>query len=284
MTSPDKPNLVLANASPDTKIRHRNPINHTIAGMPLAARRVLYLMLAQFDPKKPLGRDIVFVVTAEEYSDLCRIGRNSAAKQLRAAAIELQHQVIEIPKEDLLPLIPRAEDMGDLADQVRHGKTIGINEPMHRMFNVTHWVDYAYNSGYIEVCPSRQMEPYIAHLSSDYTSQTLMSAVRLTTRNTANLYQFLRESMCTPAHPQYIDTSIDELKDRLRLYRLRYNKKIYHYPRYPDFKRDVINVAVRSINELTELDVTASVAKKIGRRAHILRFSYTERKQRNLNL
>ena len=50
-----KPNLVLSNVSAATKIRHRNTINSTITTMPLAAKRVLYLMLAQFDPKRPLA-------------------------------------------------------------------------------------------------------------------------------------------------------------------------------------------------------------------------------------
>ena len=113
----------------------------------------------------------------------------------------MQRQLIEIPKEDLLPILARAEDLGALADAIKYGKPPPSEEPMVRMFNLTNWVDYAYNSGYIEICPTRQFEPYIAALHGDYTTQTLLSALRLSTKNTANLYQILRESMSSPRHP-----------------------------------------------------------------------------------
>ena len=279
----EKPNLVLAHTSERTKIRHRNAINETFSRMPLSAKRVLFLMLAQFDPKKPLGRDIVFSVCAEDYARLCGINKNSAYRQLRDASMELQRQLIEIPKEDLLPLIPRA---GDLSEFMQKGKIEPKEEEENevvRMFHVTQWVDYAYNTGYINICPSRQFEPYIAAIHGDYTSQTLLSALRLADRNAGNVYQFLREAMCSPGHADYIDITVDELKDRLGLYRIHYNKKQYRYPEYTVFKRDVINKALLSINNSTELDVNVSVVSRRGRKTHMLRFSYVESKQHTLD-
>ncbi|WP_290608507.1 RepB family plasmid replication initiator protein, partial [Arsenophonus sp. ENCA] len=44
---------------------------------------------------------------------------------------------------------------------------------------------------------SRQMEPYICRLEKDFTTQILLSAVRLSDTNAIRLYQYLRHEFRT---------------------------------------------------------------------------------------
>lgn len=43
--------MKLANVTPKTKIRHRNEINTTFSMLPLSARRILFMAIAQLDSK-----------------------------------------------------------------------------------------------------------------------------------------------------------------------------------------------------------------------------------------
>ncbi len=53
-------NLTLARVSRKTKIRHRNEINNTFSSLPLAARRILFMAMAQLDSKNGLTEGQIF--------------------------------------------------------------------------------------------------------------------------------------------------------------------------------------------------------------------------------
>lgn len=264
-------NLNIANATEATKIRHHNKFNETLREMPHSARRVLFLMMAQYDSKAGFGDDVVFRISADDYANLCGIAKVTAYAQLKSAAFELMQQVLVVPKEDLLPFVARGVE--GIRSVMKGEKPKGAGG---RMFHFSEYVDYSDGSGYIEVAPSRQLEPYIANLLNvSHTSQSLLAAVRFSDRNTSNMYQFIRESYCSPGKDKFVDIAIDDLKDRLGLFTTRYTTKTYSYPDYPIFKRNVINRTLKIINKDTEMAVTCKVIKKDGRKAHTLRFTYS---------
>lgn len=272
-------NLDIANASEETKIRHHNHFNKTLMEMPIAAKRVLFLVMAQYDSRRPFGEDVVFKVSADDYAALCGVEKVTAYAQLKQAAFEMMQQVLVVPKEELLPYVSRGFE--DIKTQMTGENKSGEG----RMYHLAQFVDYSDDSGFIEVCPSRQLEPYIANLVKvRYTSQSLLAAIRFSDRNTSNMYQFIRESICSKGKSEFIDITVEELKDKLGLFTTHYKTKTYTYPEYKIFKRDVINKTLKIINRDTDMNVECKVIKKQGRKAHVLRFTYSTKDKEQLSL
>ncbi|WGM04036.1 replication initiation protein [Arsenophonus nasoniae] len=245
--------------SKKTKIRHRNGINATLADMPLSSRRVLFLTIARVDPKKIMERGEVFRVYASDYSELCGIDKSAAYKQLKEAAKQLQQQIIAIPREQLLPPIPR------VGEPLLPWKKL---EGGVRMLNVTEYCDYMDGDGYIDIAFSRQMEPYICRLEKDFTTQILLSAVRLSDTNAIRLYQYLREKI-SAGKVKYFDISLEDLKSDLGV------ADSVHYKEFKYFNNQFIKRAISKIIEKTEFNVIKmEVIKRIRRKAVEVRISY----------
>ncbi|HGJ5866546.1 MAG TPA: replication initiation protein [Arsenophonus nasoniae] len=245
--------------SKKTKIRHRNGINATLADMPLSSRRVLFLTIARVDPKTVMERGEVFRVYASDYAELCGIDKSAAYKQLKKAAKQLQQQIIAIPREQLLPPIPRA------GEPLMPWKKL---EGGVRMLNVTEYCDYMDGDGYIDVAFSRQMEPYICRLEKDFTTQILLSAVRLSDTNAIRLYQYLREKI-SAGKVKYFDISLEDLKADLGI------SDVATYKEYKYFNNLYFKRAISKIIEKTEFNIIKmEVIKRIRRKAVEVRISY----------
>ena len=131
--------------------------------------------------------------------------------------------------------------------------------------------------GFIEINFTRQMEPYICRLKDGYTTQVLLSAVRLSDPNASNLYQLIRKKISS-GMIKYFDITIDQLKDELNLFKLdtETTEKIYLYPEFKDFNKAVIKKSLLSIEKLTELGkLNAEVIEKRNRKAYAIRISYS---------
>lgn len=261
-------NVDLDNVSENTKIRHLNALNKTLMKMSLSSRRVFYLMLTQFDSKRAAAGEQIVTITADQYAEICAIDKSLAYKQLKDAAYDLMREVLDVPKDKLLPIPPRSP-----SEALAQAKGDAIKKK-RRMFHVACYVDYEEGGGEIEVALTRQMEPYVTFLEKDYTTQALHSAVRLPDKNSSNMYQFLRSCISSPKTKNYTDITVDDLKESLGLFKGKGKNKIYLYPEFKVFKRDVITRSIKQINLKTELEVTCEVVKKKGRKAHLLRFEY----------
>lgn len=245
--------------SKKTKIRHRNGINSTLAKMPLSSRRVLFLSIAQLDSKKIMERNEAFRVNASDYAELCGIDKSTAYKQLKKAAKQLQQQVITIPREQLLPPIPR------VGEPLIHWKKL---EGGVRILNITEYCDYMDGDGYIDVVFSRQMEPYICRLEKDFTTQILLSAIRLNDTNAIRMYQYLREKI-SAGKLKYFDISLEDLKTDLEV------ADLEHYKEFKYFNNQFIKRSVSKIIEKTEFNsIKMDVIKYIKRRSIEVRISY----------
>lgn len=245
--------------SKKTKIRHRNGINSTLAEMPLSSRRVLFLAIARLDPKTVMERGELFRIYASDYAELCGIDRSTAYQQLKEAAKQLQHQVIAIPREQLLPPIPRA------GEPLMPWKKL---EGGVRMLNVTEYCDYMDGDGYIDVAFSRQMEPYICRLEKDFTTQVLLSAIRLSDTNAIRMYQYLREKI-SAGKVKYFDISLEDFKADLGI------SGMVTYKEHKHFNNLYFKRAVAKIIEKTEFNtIKMEVIKRIRRKAVEVRISY----------
>ena len=254
----------LANTSSKTKVRHKTDINKTLSKMPLSSRRVLFMSIAQLDSKKIVKQGQVFRIYASEYAKIANLEMNTAYEQLKAATLDLQKQIIGIPKDQLLPPIPRP---GERAWKKPAGKGI-------RMLNITEYCDYEDGDGYVDISFSRQMEPYICMIEGKYTTQVLISSARLKDTNASNLYQLIRQKI-SERKDRFFEIGVDELKDELGLYTTKAKERMYSYPLYKDLNKFVIKKSVETINKTTEIkDLNVEIIERKQRKATKLRFSY----------
>ena len=257
--------MELAKASANTKVRHRNGINKTLSAMPLASRRVLFMAIAQLDSRKVINEGKVFRIYARDYAKIAKLEMNTAYEQLKAATIQLQKQLIGVPKEKLLAPIPRR---GERPWKKPSGKGV-------RMLNVTEFCDYEDGNGYVEISFSRQMEPYICMINHDFTTQVLISAARLSDTNASKFYQLIREKI-SDGKKMYFEIGVDELKDELGLYTIDNKQKTYSYPEFKEFNRGVIKKSFKTIESITELtNIKVEIIEQRKRRASKLRVSYS---------
>ncbi|MBH2581088.1 Initiator Replication protein [Serratia sp. JKS296] len=261
--------MKLANVTPKTKIRHRNEINTTFSMLPLSARRILFMAIAQLDSKKMLEQGQTFRISAKEYSLVADVDISVAYKQLKEGANELQTSIISIPKSQLLEPFARAGD----PLLPKKGKKSPVDTI--RSLNLTEYCDYADSESTIELSFSRHVEPYICRLKDNYTTQVLLSTVRLTESNASALYQLIRKNI-SAGKINYFDISVDELKDEMNLYKVIDGEKVYSYPEFKIFNRDFIKKNVDMINKMTEIQqLKYEVIEKVARKASKLRFTYS---------
>ena len=256
--------MELANVSSKTKVRHKTDINRTLSQMPLSSRRVLFMAIAQLDSKKLVKEGQVFRIYASEYAKIANLEMNTAYEQLKTATLDLQKQVIGIPKDQLLPPIPR---VGESLWKKPSGKGI-------RMLNVTEYCDYEDGDGYIDISFSRHMEPYICMIEGKYTTQVLLSSARLRDTNASNLYQLIRQKI-SEKKDKFFEIGVDELKDELGLYTTKNREKKYSYRLYKDLNKFVIKKSVETINNTTEINIlSVEIVERKQRKATRLRFTY----------
>lgn len=259
--------MKLKNVTPNTKIRHRNEINTTLSQLPLAARRLLFMAIAQVeDTKRMLPEGEIFRIRASEYAEVADINVSLAYRQMKEGAETLQKSTLAVPREQLLepfkragtPLMPRAT----AKDAVM-------------VLNITDYCEYSETAGYIDIRFTRTMEPYISLLAGGYTTQVLLSATRLSETNASNLYQLVRKNI-SMGKGKFFEVYIDELKDELGLFTIENGMKSYQYEEFKTFNHRFLKKTVETIRETTELkDLTFEVCEKLGRKAMKLRFSYT---------
>jgi plasmid replication initiation protein len=256
--------MKLSKISSKTKVRHKTDINRTLTTIPLASRRVLFMAIAQLDSKRLIEKGQVFRIYASEYAKLAELDMSTAYKQLKAAAMDLQKQLIGIPKDQLLAPIPRRGDRPWV-------RPVGTGT---RMLNVTEYCDYEEGDGFVDISFSRQMEPYICMIEGNYTTQVLLSSARLRDTNASNLYQLIRQKI-SEKKDRYFEIGVDELKDELGLYTTNNKQKTYSYPLFKEFNRSVIKLSIETITDTTEIkDLNVEIIERKQRKASKLRFTY----------
>ncbi|ECY2573334.1 replication initiation protein, partial [Salmonella enterica] len=230
-------NLSLNRVSKKTKIRHRNEINNTFSSLPLAARRILFMAMAQLDSKDSLTEGQVFRVSASEYSNIADVDVSVAYKQMKEGVSELQSSVIKIKQSQLIKDIPN----------------LNLKKDSLLSLNLTDYCVYTESEGYIDIVFSRSIEPYITKLKDSYTSQVLISSVRLTDSNASTFYQYLRKKI-SEGKLKGFDVGVTELKDELGLYGFSdddVNQRLYYYPQFKDFNKDFLSKNIAKISNLT---------------------------------
>ena len=242
-----------------TKIRHRNGINKTFASMPLPARRTLFLIMAQIDTKHLIEEGRIFEVSAKSYSKLCGIDIDTAYEQLKKGAEQLHEQSLKIPQEELLKAFARRPS--EFFEKEKSWRGV-------RSLHITDSCSYVDNEAIVQVRFSRQVEPYICMLEKDYTTQVLLSSIRLTDTNASNLYQYLRKQI-SAGKKKYFEIDIDVLRIDLGI------DKHETYQQFKFLKSQFLDRSIKKIIEVTEFSkIEVTITERKGRKAHKVCISY----------
>jgi plasmid replication initiation protein len=207
--------------------------------------RLLNLALTKVDSRKPnVG---IIEIHPDEFADMYGLNSNMIWRNMKNALLSIMMKPVKIRFKD---------DKGKLKESVISwlGKT-------------TYFVDQ--NDGAkIELKFTEDITPYLFELQGNFTRINFEYASKLNTSFSFRLYQWLvREHRIKAGDYYELTMTLDEIKVSALLDN--------SYKVWGDFKKFVINPAVDSINQKTNLSVSYNVTKK-GRKVHSITFTYID--------
>lgn len=129
------------------------------------------------------------------------------------------------------------------------------------------WINKAWieeNSGLIKMRLDDDMKPYLLQLRARFTQYELFYTLAMRSQYSLRLYELLRSY-------EYKGTWTCELDELKRIL------SAENYARYPDFKRYVLDIAMREIESFSDLDVSYQVIK-VGRKYGKIEFTINLKK------
>ena len=146
--------------------------------------------------------------------------------------------------------------IADKSVWIRQGK----NEILLRWLDHVEWID---DQQCFEVSFTRDMIPDLYGLINQgkYIRYSLENVLPMDSKYSIHLYELLKSY--EKLKPE-VEFSIDELRERL---------DAEAYTRYPDFKRRVLETAIRDINEYSDIEVTYTPIQGKNRATEFIRFS-----------
>jgi len=134
-------------------------------------------------------------------------------------------------------------------------------------------VEYIKGKGYLEIELSRHIRPYLYELKDNFTSYQLHSALKLTSKYAKRIYQLASQWKDVGETRQY---DLDEFKLMLKL-KDPTGKEPEQFQNISQLKARVLEIAVRQINEHTDLQINYQLQKQ-GRAFTGVRF-YVRKQQ-----
>lgn len=129
------------------------------------------------------------------------------------------------------------------------------------------WLDKVWvneGSGRIRVRLDEDLQEYVIGLQANYTQYELICTLPMQSKYSIRIYELLK-SYAFNRHTHTFD--LEQLKEMLGCTK---------YQRFPDFRRKVLEIAVREINEFTDIEVSWSPVNK-GRKVVQITFEITKR-------
>lgn len=233
--------------------------------MTTPAKRVVYLTMIQL-PYDEETNSLVFdesatyLIKASDYAKVCDISPSQAYRQLKEGINELKKTTVEIPKSQL------GDDL-DFADEP---------DDFVVMFSIADYCGYSDGEGFVKLRFHRKMKPLISALERKFTTQYLLSAVRLPIGNANNFYLLLRE-MIGNGKRFWFDIEFEELKEKLMI------DSVPRYESYQYFNSDFFKRSSKQILEKTEFThLSIDIIERVKRKAHKVRISYAYKDEKKL--
>lgn len=233
-------------------VKKSNSLTEAYYSLSVVEYRVLHMVftaLAGCDVNKDFYKRVRFTVTADDYMQLFKVDRTTAYEALRDASERLFNRYFTYDE---------VIDEG-----------LGLYERMK-----ARWVQ---KIGYIEkqACVTLYLTPdvlsMVGQLKNKYTYYQLCQMADLSSIHAIRIYEMMMQWRSTNIVPSI---SLEELRGRLGLAE-------DEYPRMYDFKKRVLDHAIKVINENTDITVSYEQTKK-GRTITGFVFKFKPKKENKL--
>jgi plasmid replication initiation protein len=138
-------------------------------------------------------------------------------------------------------------------------------------------VEYVKGEGFLRIRLSEDIRPYLFELKSNFTSYQLFSALKVSSKYAKRIYQLVSQWKDIGETKTY---DLDDFKHML-LIKDPKGKEPEQFQRISDLKSKVLDIAVRQINENTDLHIGYTLVKE-GRSFQSVRFYVTKQKPKQL--
>jgi len=235
-------------------VKKSNSLTEAYYSLSVVEYRILHMTfsaLSEFDTNKDFYKKVRFTIKADDYMQLFNVDRATAYQALKDASERLFNRYFSY-------------------DEVIDER-LGLYERMK-----ARWVQ---KIGYIEknACVTLYLTPdvlsMVGQLKEKYTYFQLCKMADLSSIHSIRIYEMMMQWRSTKTVPSI---SIEELRDRLGL-------SEDEYPRMYDFKKRVLDHAVKVINENTDIILTYE-QQKSGRNitGFIFKFKQKQTKAKKL--
>lgn len=218
-----------------------NNLNSASYHLPLDARRLIISAISKIHSKDKKVPDEI-EIHSDEFAQQWGLKPNNAYKQLKDAREKLYNDTVRTKRLDT----------GEVWD--------------------VRWLDaaaYQDGKGYIKLSFSERIKPYLSDLQSHFTSYRLNEVRNFKSTHAIRIYELLMQFKDTG----WYQVEVQELKHMLDV-----SDK---YKRWAEFRRNVVELAVKEINKQSTFDVSAEYLRK-GRSIKYIRFTVSKKPQTDM--
>jgi plasmid replication initiation protein len=197
--------------------------------------RLIRALIAQISPSDEDFK--LYRVSVTDFARLFDITGEAAYEQIKKAADELTSRKIKIEK----------------------GKS-------WLFMNWLSSAEYVQGSGYVELCFDKKLRPYLLQLKGYFTQYELENVVSFKSAYSIRIFELLKAEQFKAARNGYFKRTFhyDELRESIGI-------ETAEYALFADFRRYVIEIAVREINASSNLEIVQVDYPKTGRKiTHIV--------------
>jgi plasmid replication initiation protein len=205
----------------------------------LNEQRLILACISQVRRDNPVTDQIMYSISASEFSKICGIDPKTSYRELKLAALTLKRREVRITKE------PNGKG--------RHKKTL-----------VAGWVqsiEYSEGDGFVSLRFNHDILPYLSELNRCFTTYKLKNVVRMSSSYGVRIYELLAQWGDFGTR----EVSLEWLRGALSLEG--------QYQKMCNFKARVLNPAIEDINKNSDLWVKWE-QKKTGRNVTHLIFQF----------
>lgn len=225
----------------DLQVYKSNDLMMASYKLSVAENRVILTCIAKINrnPEAQVTDQIMYGVTAREFAELCGITMKVAYAELKQAV-----------------------------DSLYDREVIFSMSNRKRKTRLVQTADYLKNEGRIELRFATDMLPYLSAIQTSYTKYNLRAVVRLSTFNSARLYELIVKSRFTGKFTVLLPLDV-----------IRFAMDIPddQYPAYADFRKRVIEQAIKEVNRASDINVLSFRPKRDGKRIAAIEIRYEDK-------
>lgn len=188
--------------------------------------------------------------------------------------------------EDFAEIFGIKETSGRLYEQVDKATEAltkrSLNIRMGKSYLHVNWLSsalYVHGSGYVDLRFDPYLKPFLLHLNGYYTKYKIIQIAHFQSRYSIRIYELLKmETFKTPAGGIF-----KKLFDYIEL-RSMLGIEETEYSRVADFKKNVIDIAIKEINTRSDLFIIKIVPVKSGKKISYWEFHFQNSRQQKLEI